>query len=92
MCLELGSKPEEAISYCQKALSLCKSRVDRLKNEVKNISGSTKTVIESEQDQTLQQVSSTTESCVSVAQKEAEIETLRSLSIELERKASISYS
>lgn len=90
MCLELGSKPEEAISYCQKALSLCKSRVDRLKNEV--ISGSTKTVTESEQGQTLQQVSSTTESCVSVAQKEAEIETLSSLSIELERKASIFYS
>ncbi|KAI5665858.1 hypothetical protein M9H77_15711 [Catharanthus roseus] len=86
LCLEIGSKPQEAMPYCQKALSLCKSRVDRLTSEVKNSSGLSENAAESERDQTLQQSSSTTNSLVSAAEKEAEIETLTGLSVELEKK------
>ncbi|KAL7094550.1 hypothetical protein ACP275_11G110800 [Erythranthe tilingii] len=39
LCLEIGSKPEEAIPYCENAVSVCKSRVQRLSDEVKNLSG-----------------------------------------------------
>lgn len=92
LCLEIGSKPQEAMPYCQKALSLCKSRVDRLTSEVKNSSGLSENAAESERDQTVQQSSSTTNSLVSAAEKEAEIETLTGLSVELEKKASLTYS
>ncbi|XP_057449467.1 NASP-related protein sim3 [Lotus japonicus] len=37
LCLEVDSKPEEAIAYCEKAASVCKARLDRLTNEVKSI-------------------------------------------------------
>ncbi|GLT39071.1 hypothetical protein SLA2020_132790 [Shorea laevis] len=40
MCLEIGSKPQEAIPYCQNAISICKSRLQRLTNEVKSSLGS----------------------------------------------------
>lgn len=40
MCLEIGSKPQEAIPYCQNAMSICKSRLQRLTNEVKSSLGS----------------------------------------------------
>ncbi|KAG6411291.1 hypothetical protein SASPL_129371 [Salvia splendens] len=36
LCLEIGSKPEEAITYCQKAISVCKLRVQRLSDEAKS--------------------------------------------------------
>lgn len=35
--MEVDSKPEEAIAYCEKAASVCKARLDRLTNEVKSI-------------------------------------------------------
>lgn len=41
LCLEIGSKPEEAIAYCQKAISVCQARIKRLNDESKNSSEST---------------------------------------------------
>ncbi|CAL5373058.1 unnamed protein product [Camellia sinensis] len=89
LCLEIGSKAEEAIPYCQKALSICKSRVQRLMNESKILSESTATSIVSELDQTVQVSSNGSQSNDSVTDKEAEIETLTGLSDELEKKASL---
>ncbi|KAF5958188.1 hypothetical protein HYC85_005413 [Camellia sinensis] len=89
LCLEIGSKAEEAIPYCQKALSICKSRVQRLMNESKILSESTATSIVSELDQTVQLSSNGSQSNDSVTDKEAEIETLTGLSDELEKKASL---
>ncbi|KAL7224028.1 hypothetical protein ACSBR1_025478 [Camellia fascicularis] len=86
LCLEIGSKAEEAIPYCQKALSICKSRVQRLMNESKILSESTATSIVSELDQTVQLSSNGSQSNDSVTDKEAEIETLTGLSDELEKK------
>ncbi|CAL5371132.1 unnamed protein product [Camellia sinensis] len=86
LCLEIGSKAEEAIPYCQKALSICKSRVQRLMNESKILSESTATSIVSELDQTVQLSSNGSQSNDSVTHKEAEIETLTGLSDELEKK------
>ncbi|CAA2993987.1 NASP-related protein sim3 [Olea europaea var. sylvestris] len=84
LCLEIGSKPEEAITYCQKAISVCKSRVQRLMNEVKSSSGSAETPAASESSQTIQQSSNTLDD--SLEDKEAEIKTLDGLSGELEKK------
>ncbi|KAG8384494.1 hypothetical protein BUALT_Bualt04G0123500 [Buddleja alternifolia] len=86
LCLEIGSKPEEAIPYCQKAISVCKSRVERLTNELKNMSGPAETSAASESSQTVQPSSSTSKSGDSLADKEAEIETLTGLCGELEKK------
>ncbi|KAL3526714.1 hypothetical protein ACH5RR_011370 [Cinchona calisaya] len=86
LCLEIGSKPDEAIPYCKKAISICKSRLERLANEAKDLAGSSSKVSESESDQTLQQCSSSVQSVISAADKEAEIETLSGLSDELEKK------
>lgn len=71
LCLEVNSKPEEAMSYCQKAASVCKERIHRLTNEVKSLPDS---------------ISSASESDNSIADKQAEIDTLTGLSSELERK------
>lgn len=76
LCLEIGSKPEEAIPYCQKAISICKSRMQRLANEVKNTSSG----------QAPETSSDSSVSGDSVAHKEAEIETLTGLCSELEKK------
>ncbi|CAI9780737.1 unnamed protein product [Fraxinus pennsylvanica] len=84
LCLEIGSKPEEAIPYCQKAISVCKSRVQRLVNEAKNLSGSAETPAASVSSQSIQLSSNT--SGDSLADKETEIETLAGLSGELEKK------
>ncbi|XP_021905092.1 uncharacterized protein LOC110820032 isoform X1 [Carica papaya] len=87
LCLEIGSKPQEAIPYCQRAISICKSRVQRLMNEVKSFGGSATASVASEIDDGTQQsasVSHQTES--SVTDKEAEIETLSSLLEDLEKK------
>lgn len=59
LCLEVGSKAQEAIPYCEKAIATCKSRVQRLTDEAKSVD--------------------------SVADK-GEIETLKGLSDELEKK------
>lgn len=86
MCLEVGSKPQEAIGYCQKATSVCKARLHRLTNEVKSISGLTSTVPELDQDvQTCPRSGSNS----SVVDKQAEIETLTGLSSELEKKVGL---
>ncbi|KAI9089019.1 hypothetical protein K1719_029298 [Acacia pycnantha] len=71
LCLEVNSKPEEAMPYCQKAASVCKERIHRLTNEVKSLPES---------------ISSASESDNSITDKQAEIDTLTGLSSELERK------
>ncbi|GER51361.1 tetratricopeptide repeat protein [Striga asiatica] len=87
LCLEIGSKPEEAIPYCQKAISVCKSRVHRLTEEAKNLSGSAETETALEADKTIQpSLSSSVSSGDSLAEKAAEIETLTGLCGDLEKK------
>ncbi|CAK9158718.1 unnamed protein product [Ilex paraguariensis] len=86
LCLEIGSKAQDAIPYCQRAIAVCKSRVQRLMNEVKNVSGSTATSAVSESDPIVQHSSSVLQSGDSVADKEAEIQTLTGLSGDLEKK------
>lgn len=39
--MEIGSKAEEAIPYCQKAITICNRRVHRLRNELISLSEST---------------------------------------------------
>ncbi|KAL3636505.1 hypothetical protein CASFOL_018804 [Castilleja foliolosa] len=86
LCLEIGSKPQEAIPYCQKAISICKSRVKRLTDEVKNLSGPAESQTASETGQIVEPSSSTSLSVDSVKDKKAEIETLTGLCGELEKK------
>ncbi|XP_054823841.1 uncharacterized protein LOC129321901 [Prosopis cineraria] len=69
LCLEVNSKPQEAMSYCQKAACVCKERIHRLTNEIKSES-----------------ITTASESDKSIADKQAEIDTLTGLSSELERK------
>lgn len=78
LCLEVGSRAEEAIPYCQKAISVCKSRVERLVNESKSIA-----VVAPETDQTVEQSSIGSSS---VSDKNEEVETLTGLASELEKK------
>ncbi|XP_016506474.1 uncharacterized protein LOC107824241 [Nicotiana tabacum] len=84
LCLEIASKPQEAIPYCQKAVSTCKSRLQRLTDEIKLLSESTERSA-TNVDQIARQSSSASQSD-SVSAKEAEIETLTGLSAELEKK------
>ncbi|GLU13653.1 hypothetical protein SLE2022_302760 [Rubroshorea leprosula] len=86
LCLEFGSKPQEAIPYCQKAISICKSRLQRLSSEVKSSSGSATSSAASELDDGVQQSSNGPHTIRSVADKEAEIQTLGELSEDLEKK------
>ncbi|XWS41984.1 hypothetical protein CRYUN_Cryun17cG0129400 [Craigia yunnanensis] len=86
MCLEIGSKPQEAIPYCQKAISVCKSRLQRLTNEVKISSGSASSSVASELDDFVQQSSNGSQTVKSVKDEEAEIETLAGLAEDLEKK------
>lgn len=88
MCLEIGSKPQEAIPYCQNAISVCKSRLQRLRDEVKVSSGSASSSAASELDDGVQQSSNGAQTVKSVKDKEAEIETLAGLAEDLEKKAS----
>ncbi|KAJ7944367.1 Tetratricopeptide repeat (TPR)-like superfamily protein [Quillaja saponaria] len=74
LCLEVGSKPQEAILYCQKAISVCKARVHRLTNEVKSFTDSNSSA------------SNGSQSDNAMTDKEAEIETVAGLSCELEKK------
>lgn len=85
LCLEIGSKPEEAIPYCQKAISVCKSRVRRLMIESKSFSGSTASSSASE-DQGVQQSSDASKSDSAVTDKQTEIDTLTELCGDLEKK------
>ncbi|KAK8693090.1 hypothetical protein V6N13_070686 [Hibiscus sabdariffa] len=86
LCLEIGSKPQEAVPYCQKAISVCKCRLDRLKNEVNESSGSASSAAASELDDGIQQSSNGSQNVKSAKDKEAEIETLAGLAEELEKK------
>ncbi|XP_039042373.1 protein HGV2-like [Hibiscus syriacus] len=86
MCLEIGSKPQEAVPYCQKAISVCKSRLERLRNEVNESSGSASSAAASELDDGIQQSSNGSQNVKSVKDKEAEIETLAGLAEDLEKK------
>ncbi|OWM66320.1 NASP-related protein sim3 [Punica granatum] len=86
LCLEIGSKPSEAIPYCQKAISICKSRVQRLMDEVKSSSEPVPSSDTSVSDGGVIESSSGSLSNKSSADKEAEIETLNGLTIELEKK------
>ncbi|KAI4327524.1 hypothetical protein L6164_019973 [Bauhinia variegata] len=83
LCLEVDSKPQEAISYCQKAISVCKARLQHLTNEVKSCSESTTSASELEQDV---KICSRSKSDNSIADKQAETETLTAVSSELEKK------
>lgn len=80
LCLEIGSKPGEAIPYCKKAISICKSRVDRLMDEMKFSSESALS------DGGVNPSSGDSPSDKASADKEAEIKTLNGLSSELEKK------
>ncbi|KAG5123471.1 hypothetical protein AAZX31_11G059700 [Glycine max] len=82
LCLEVSSKPQEAIAYCQKATSVCKARLHRLTDEVKSCSDLTSA---SELAQDLPACPKS-ESNNSILDKQSEIETLKGLSSELEKK------
>ncbi|WJX60845.1 hypothetical protein P8452_46003 [Trifolium repens] len=83
LCLEVGSRPEEAIAYCEKAASVCKARLQRLTNEVKSFSDSASSASKLERDE---QTFPGSESNTSIVDKQAEIETLTGLASELEKK------
>lgn len=83
LCLEVGSRPEEAVAYCEKATSVCKARLHRLTNEVKSFSDLTSSASEIKRDE---QTYPGSESNNSIVDKQAEIETLTGLSSELEKK------
>ncbi|KAI5438561.1 hypothetical protein KIW84_024338 [Lathyrus oleraceus] len=83
LCLEVGSRPEEAVAYLEKATSVCKARLLRLTNEVKSFSDSTSPASKLERDE---QTCPGSESNNSIVDKQAEIETLTGLSSELEKK------
>ncbi|KAJ0457614.1 putative tetratricopeptide-like helical domain superfamily [Helianthus annuus] len=86
LCLEIGSKGEEAIPYCQKAISVCKSRLQRLASEIESLSGSIESTKPESAGVLARQSSSTSRTTDSVADKEKEIEILTGLSTELEKK------
>ncbi|CAN0864392.1 NASP-related protein sim3 [Linum grandiflorum] len=89
LCLEIGSMAQEAIPYCQKAISVCKSRMERLITESKSSSDSASAATPSaltDMDEGVQQSSTGPLPEESASEKEAEIETLTSLSVELEKK------
>lgn len=83
--MELGSKIEEAIPYCEKAISLCKSRLQRLKeNVVKSIdSAATNGDPTSDTDKSGNHSSETSSG---LSKLEEEINFLGGISTELEKK------
>ncbi|CAN1343511.1 NASP-related protein sim3 [Linum perenne] len=92
LCLEVGSMAEEAIPYCQKAISVCKARLERLTTESKSSSESAAATTPSavtDMDEGVQQSSTGPLPEESASDKEAEIETLTGLSVELEKKVKI---
>ncbi|KAL7606045.1 hypothetical protein Lser_V15G20491 [Lactuca serriola] len=80
LCLEIGSKGQEAIPYCQKAISVCKSRLKRLKSEVESLSGNCESSVLGRQSSNASQTNDP------ISEKEKEIEILTGLSTELEKK------
>ncbi|XVF59535.1 hypothetical protein PTKIN_Ptkin07bG0283800 [Pterospermum kingtungense] len=86
MCLEIGSKPKEAIPYCQKAISVCKSWLQRLKDKVEISSGSALSPAASDLGNGVQQSSNGSQIVESVRDNEAEIEVLTRLAQDLETK------
>ncbi|KAG0464952.1 hypothetical protein HPP92_019116 [Vanilla planifolia] len=82
LVLELGSKVEEAIPYCEKAISLCKSRLDRLReaSEKSNETEEASRKPASDQDGTGQAL------CSELSEVDNEIEVLSSVFTELEKK------
>ncbi|KAJ9562274.1 hypothetical protein OSB04_007434 [Centaurea solstitialis] len=84
LCLEIGSKGQEAIPYCEKAISVCKSRLQRLTSEIESSS-----MVSANSEPVLlgRQVSNASQTADNVADKEKEIEILTGLSTELEKKA-----
>ncbi|KAH9616957.1 hypothetical protein KSS87_019813, partial [Heliosperma pusillum] len=92
LCLEVGSKAEEAIPYCQKAVSVCKLRMQRLMDEMKSASASTTTSATSATVEDGAHSSVASQPANSTSDIKAEIETLTSLSGDLEKKASASSS
>ncbi|KAI7729061.1 hypothetical protein M8C21_004328 [Ambrosia artemisiifolia] len=90
LCLEIGSKGEEAIPYCEKAISVCKFRLQRLASEIESSSGSIASA-QTESEGLLRQSSSTSRTTDSVSDKEKEIEILKGLSTELEKKAGLQF-
>ncbi|KAL0535929.1 hypothetical protein IC582_024859 [Cucumis melo] len=88
LCLEFGSQPQEAISYCQKAISICKSRVVRLTDEVKSLIVPTtaSSTSGSEPEIPLSSNGSQTDNENAATEKQSEIETLSGLLVELEKK------
>ncbi|KAI3669876.1 hypothetical protein L6452_41335 [Arctium lappa] len=83
LCLEIGSKGQEAIPYCEKAISVCKSRLQRLASEIESSS-----MVSANSESALlgRQASNASQTTDHVAEKEKEIEILTGLSIELEKK------
>ncbi|KAM1179387.1 hypothetical protein ACFX2J_018432 [Malus domestica] len=86
LCLEIGSKPEEAILYCQKAISTCKSRVRRLMLESRSLTESTTSLPASVLEPGVTLSSNMTKSDNIVTDIQAEIETLTGLAGDLEKK------
>ncbi|XP_044463743.1 protein HGV2-like isoform X2 [Mangifera indica] len=80
LCLEIGSKPQEAIPYCEEAISVCKSRVVRLENECRTLSQAASLTDSSEQS------SNEPVKDKILADMKAEIETLMGLLGDLEKK------
>ncbi|KAF9620460.1 hypothetical protein IFM89_012637 [Coptis chinensis] len=85
LVLEVGSRAEEAITYCHKAVSVCKARVQRLMDEVKNSTVSVATTVTNDK-QDCNQTPDVSVPDSFVLGKEAEIETLNGLLGELEKK------
>ena len=89
LCLEVGSRAQEAIPYCEKAIYICKSRMQRLLNELKGMPGLT-TSASYDSGEGLSHSSIESKSENSASDKQAEIQTLKTLSSDLEKKASFS--
>ncbi|XP_077224052.1 tetratricopeptide repeat (TPR)-like superfamily protein [Tasmannia lanceolata] len=81
LVLELGSRVDEALPYCQKAISVCKDRLQRLRTEIENQGAcSADNTVDAGSDGDL------TQSRSLILKKEEEIEILNELSSELEKK------
>lgn len=93
MCLEFGSQPQKAISFCEKAISICKTRVLRLTDELKSIAVPTTASSTSrpEPEARLSSNGSQTDDDNAAREKQSEIETLSGLLAELEKKVSLDY-
>ncbi|KAK4760862.1 hypothetical protein SAY87_005755 [Trapa incisa] len=85
LCLEIGSKPSEAIPYCRDAISICKSRGERLTDELKALHESVPSAVAAS-DTSATASSNGLLSNKTSEDKAAEIETLNGLITELEKK------